>query len=144
MPSLQEIRQFNQRLVSMGNEPEVVREWGEELEDVPVPETGLDDDLSSLLSDTGELPEEQAAEPAGAPSGEEAPPDFSELLAEAAGGEEDFFGGVGEEPTGGAPQEASAAPGAEEGEPVVADEGDFSDFEALLGGMDEEPDAEEP
>lgn len=75
MPSLQDIRQFNARLIALGNEPEVVQEWGEELEDVPVPESGLDDDLSSLLSDTGSLDD--------APQQEAGVPDFSDLLADA-------------------------------------------------------------
>ena len=135
MPSLQDIRQFNQRLVSMGSEPEVVREWGEELEDVPVPEAGLDEDLSSLLSDTGEASEEPTPEPT-----DQAPPDFSELLAEAAGAEEE----PGEEP---GEEEAVPEPGEElgpepAGETEDVDEADFSDFEALLGGMEEEREAE--
>ncbi len=51
MPSLQDIRKFNNRLISMGDEPSVVRSWGEEVEEVPEPEEGVSSDLSDLLAD---------------------------------------------------------------------------------------------
>lgn len=51
MPSLEDIRQFNARLITLGDEPTVVQEWGEQVEDVEVPESAVDDDLASLLSD---------------------------------------------------------------------------------------------
>lgn len=177
MPSLQEIRQFNHRLVSMGSEPEVVREWGEELEDVAVPEAGLDDDLSSLLSDTGELSDEPMPV-----TEDEPPPDFSQLLDEEAApgddllgdlpGDEDAFPDAEDFDTEPEP-EAAPAPDVPDEEPFSFDElggdepepappgedsipgaaeatteadetdEDFSDFEALLGGMgDEDTDAE--
>ena len=53
MPSLQGIRQFNEHLTALGNEPEVVAGWGEDLEELSAPEEGLDSDLSTLLADTG-------------------------------------------------------------------------------------------
>ena len=141
MPSLQEIRQFNSRLTSLGNEPEVVREWGEELEDVEVPDAGLDDDLSSLLSDTGALEEEPAL--GDEPSPGEVPPPLSELLDEWAP----------ETPQAPETPEAAEGPEPDAGE-FALDEGDFSDFAALLGetgadaeppdAADAEPEAEEP
>ncbi|TVQ20343.1 MAG: hypothetical protein EA382_15270 [Spirochaetaceae bacterium] len=97
MPSLQDIRRFNARLISLGNEPEVVRSWGEEMEDVPEPEQGLDTDLSDLLSDSGPLDDE--------PLPRTRPPDFSQLLAEEAEpsdeptpGFDDAFDDAGAEP----------------------------------------------
>ena len=67
MPSLEDIRKFNARLVSLGDEPAVVAEWGEELEDVPEPEEGMDEELSSLLDDDLD---------------DDSPPDFNALLNE--------------------------------------------------------------
>ena len=81
MPSLEDIRQFNTRLITLGDEPEVVREWGEQVEDVAVPESAVDDELSSLLSDddadgvdagTDDLFADDVSEP----------PDFDSLLSE--------------------------------------------------------------
>ncbi|MFW5685902.1 MAG: periplasmic-type flagellar collar protein FlcA, partial [Spirochaetota bacterium] len=150
MPSLQEIRQFNNRLITMGSEPEVVRQWGEELEEVPVPEGGLDEDLSSLLSDTGEeagpptpdeLFEGEPAPPAGEPPAG-APADLESLLAEEAeeveeaesvrsADEEETEGAQAFEPTSAEPAELEPeGETPETGGPM--EEGDFSDFEALL------------
>jgi hypothetical protein len=77
MPALEDIRKFNTRLVSLGDEPAVVSEWGEELEDVPEPDEGMDEDLSSLLSEEGP-PDDQGA------------PSFEELLNEEADSPVDF------------------------------------------------------
>ncbi|MFW5689255.1 MAG: periplasmic flagellar collar protein FlcA [Spirochaetota bacterium] len=115
MPSLDEIRQFNNRLIAMGDEPEVVREWGEDLEDVAVPDAALDDDLSSLLSDSGELDEdefEDATAPAEEPSFDESP-DFSDLL--------------------------GAAEPEETDEPVAPETGEFDETGGFEPPADEEP-----
>jgi hypothetical protein len=75
MPSLEDIRKFNTRLVSLGDEPAVVAEWGEELEDVPEPEEGMDEELSNLLDDDLDS---------------DTPPDFNDLLNEEAESPLDF------------------------------------------------------
>jgi tetratricopeptide (TPR) repeat protein len=128
MPSLQDIREFNNSLVRLADEPEVVKGWGEEIEDLPEPSAGLDTDLSSLLADTGELggeAEDAAVDLAGGPDEEVSEPD--------------------------APSEGEAVPETPETEDVVpfdeldaqppsadvpgaSEEVDFSDFEALLSG----------
>ena len=60
MPSLQEVEQFKNILNEMGDEPEILAERDEEIEDVSPPEQGLPEGLSDLL----ETPEGEAAEPA--------------------------------------------------------------------------------
>ncbi len=49
MPSLQNIEQFKEILNALGNEPQILAERGEALEDVKPPEEGLPQDLSDLL-----------------------------------------------------------------------------------------------
>ncbi|MFW6329516.1 MAG: periplasmic flagellar collar protein FlcA, partial [Alkalispirochaetaceae bacterium] len=57
MPQIEDIEQFNETLVQTGNEPAILAERGEEIEEVSRPEEGLPGDLSDLLSDEGSLPE---------------------------------------------------------------------------------------
>lgn len=174
MPSLQEIREFNDSIVRLGNEPEVISRWGEEIEELPEPDQGLDTDLSSLLADTGDLatatdlPDTEPTEP------DIGAPDLSDLFGDdLSGGVETDADEIGLPPDSGtevsmgaelsadieptsdfeppeidveAGTEAEAEPSVEAGPPVdlgeadrsepigvsTADEGDFSDFEALL------------
>ncbi|TFG65356.1 MAG: tetratricopeptide repeat protein [Spirochaetales bacterium] len=58
MPALEDLEQFKAVLNTLGNEPAILEERGDKIEDVPPPEQGLPDDLSALL-DTGIEPEEQ-------------------------------------------------------------------------------------
>lgn len=51
MPSIQDIEKFNASLVTIGDEPAVLKERGEELEDVDQPGEGMPPDLSELLDD---------------------------------------------------------------------------------------------
>ena len=53
MPSLEQIKAFDQTLTSLGNEPEILRSWGEALEPVEPPPEGLSEDLSELLGESG-------------------------------------------------------------------------------------------
>ena len=57
MPSLQEVEQFKNILNELGDEPEILAERDEEIEDVLPPEQGLPEGLSDLL----ETPEGAAA-----------------------------------------------------------------------------------
>jgi len=101
MPSLQEIEQFKYILNELGDEPEILAERDEEIEDIPPPEQGMPEGLSDLFEAPEGEPPEQAGEGAeeepGAPGEEQqvpfpaAPPeqevDLSDLL-----GEEDLSG----------------------------------------------------
>ncbi len=49
MPRLEDIEQFKSDLNALGHEPSILAQRGERLEDVPVPESGLDADLDALL-----------------------------------------------------------------------------------------------
>jgi len=71
MPSLEQIEQFKEVLNQLGDEPAILAERGESLEDVPAPETGLPEDLTELLGDLGDLGPGTAEEPGG--EGVEAP-----------------------------------------------------------------------
>ncbi|MBU8913146.1 MAG: hypothetical protein KOO61_03925, partial [Spirochaetales bacterium] len=140
MPSLQDIREFNDSFVRLAGEPEVVREWGEEVEALPEADEGLDTDLSSLLADTGDLADAGEAADIDQIPAEEVPdesePDFSSLLgattddglSEDAGDVEDDFEAGGELP----PIEEFQEPAAVEAGEETDEEVDFSDFEALL------------
>lgn len=123
MPTREAIERFNRTLINLGNEPSVAAQRGEEIEDVAPPEEGLSDDLSDLLSETEETPED------GTP--EETPDQGEEA------------GGAGEEE---APSEAGTTE--EPAEESASEELDFSDQEALLSDLDElggeEPESEEP
>ena len=50
MPRLEDIEQFKSDLNALGHEPSILAERGERLEDVAVPEQGLDEDLDALLN----------------------------------------------------------------------------------------------
>ena len=157
MPSLQEIREFNDSLVRLAGEPEIISRWGEAVEALPEPDEGLDTDLSSLLADTGDLAEageisdidEMAEAPSEAP--DETGADFSDLLGEDAEADEapaaelpgpsfesvfDTEPDQDDEPTPDRDAEPDIGPAAVESDvdagPVPDDEIDFSDFEALL------------
>ncbi len=57
MPEIEEIEKFKEIVNSLGNEPSILAEKGEKIEDVPVPEEGLSDDISQLLDGfSGEEP----------------------------------------------------------------------------------------
>ncbi len=106
MPTLQEVEQFKAILNDLGDEPAILAEHGEEIEDVPPPEQGLPAGLSDLL---------ETEEDAGGPGAAEAPfageqaavgelePDF--VFEEVAG--EEAAGGQAAGPPAG--QEAAAA-----------------------------------
>ncbi len=141
MPSLQDIREFNDSFVRLADEPEIIREWGEEVEALPEADEGLDTDLSSLLADTGDL--EEAGEPVDIgqmPAEEvqdEAAPDFSDLLGASIEDDReddreddiaDDFEADEEFPPADEFQEPAAVEAGEETDEAI----DFSDFEALL------------
>lgn len=136
MPSLQDIRDFNSSLVRLADEERVVREWGEEIEDLPEPEEGLDNDLSSLLADTGDLSETAEAEDTEAAAAE---PEFADtaiddLLSDEVAeppADEGFELPEPEIPLQEPIEETPERPD-EPVEEVPADDVDFSDFEALL------------
>ena len=54
MPTLDEIKQLNEILVSLGSEPEILARKSEEIEDIPPPEQELSDDLKELLDTPGQ------------------------------------------------------------------------------------------
>ncbi len=54
MPRLEDIEQFKSDLNALGHEPSILAQRGERLEDVPVPESGLDADLDALLGTAGD------------------------------------------------------------------------------------------
>ena len=62
MPSLQEVEQFKSILNELGDEPEILAERDEEIEDVPPPEQGLPEGLSELLETPEGPPAEAGAE----------------------------------------------------------------------------------
>ncbi len=70
MPTLESIRRFEKALVSLGSEPDVLAERGEEIEEVVPPDETLPPDLHDLLAAEETLP---SAEPA-ARSGAALPP----------------------------------------------------------------------
>ena len=122
MPKLEEIEQFKAELNSLGHEPSILADRGERLEDVPMPASGLDEDLDALLNVPDETP---------APA-DEAPLDSIDEFEDQ---DEEFF----DLDTG----EDQIPPSAED------DEDDFSIPEDLLAGFDlngtedEEPSADE-
>ena len=80
MPDLESLDQFKNVVNSLGNEPQILEERGENFEDVPRPEQGLPEDLTDLLGDTEGLEEEETPD-----TGE----DLNELLEGFAGEEEE-------------------------------------------------------
>ena len=156
MPNLQEVEQFKNILNELGDEPEILAERDEEIEDVPPPEQGLPEGLSDLLETPEGAPTEapapageETAEEAGAPGELEqmplpqAPPeqevDLSDLL-----GEQDLSGldvmeGLqlpegepGAEAPPEAPAETSAEAPAEAPPETPAEEFSLEDFEFEL------------
>jgi tetratricopeptide (TPR) repeat protein len=149
MPSLNEVEQFKYLLNEMGDEPEILAERDEEIEDIPAPEQGLPEGLSDLFETPEGTPEEpgleavpgqqppepsleQPAAPAAAPAEEAV--DLSDLL-----GDEDLSGldildGVElpeGEPEAAAPEvEAPEAAGEAEEGPVEAAEFELPEIEA--------------
>ncbi len=121
MPSLQEVEQFKNILNELGDEPEILAERGEEIEDIPPPDQGMPEGLSDLLKTPEGAPEEpgpeevpgeppsvpsleQPAVPVAAPAEQEV--DLSDLL-----GDEDLSGLdilEGIELPEGVPEEAAA------------------------------------
>ncbi|MBN2051574.1 MAG: hypothetical protein JW760_14070 [Spirochaetales bacterium] len=59
MPSLQDIEQFKAYLNSLGNEPEILAQRGETIQDIKQPEAGLGEDLSDLFDQEAPLEEEE-------------------------------------------------------------------------------------
>ena len=87
MPSLQEVEQFKAILNELGDEPEILVERGEEIEDVSPPEQGLPEGLSDLLEGEAagpEIPgpeaEEAPVEPFPAETAEAVPPPEEEAI----------------------------------------------------------------
>jgi tetratricopeptide (TPR) repeat protein len=77
MPSLQEVEQFKSILNELGDEPEILAERDEEIEDIPPPDQGLPEGLSDLLTTpegAAEPAVEGVAEEPGAPEQPGAPP----------------------------------------------------------------------
>jgi tetratricopeptide (TPR) repeat protein len=168
MPSQQDIDRFNETLIQLGNEPEILSERGERLEHVSAPEEGLTPDLDALLSDTaveeGEGGEAAEAPPEGAPSSsdEEAGPegfDFSGIstpdefvdlgLDEALEEPEEGEGGEAAEPAAAEEHEEPEAPdeaaGLEETEapeegPEPEEDEAFAEAEDLLEELSDEGD----
>ncbi len=54
MPSLEQIKTFDQTLTTLGNEPEILKSWGEPLEPAEPPPEHLSDDISTLLGEQDE------------------------------------------------------------------------------------------
>ncbi len=52
MPQLKDIEQFKNSLRLLGNEPEILSQWGETYVDEPIPEQKVPDDLAGLLDDS--------------------------------------------------------------------------------------------
>jgi len=74
MPSQQEVEQFKNLLNELGDEPEILAEREEEIEDIPPPEQGLPEGLSDLLETPEGAPEEPevpVSAPAAAPGEQE-------------------------------------------------------------------------
>ena len=69
MPSLQEVEQFKNFLNELGDEPEILAERDEEIEDVSPPEQGLPEGLSDLLEPPEGAPVEAAVQGAAAEPG---------------------------------------------------------------------------
>jgi tetratricopeptide (TPR) repeat protein len=125
MPTLQEVEQFKAILNELGDEPEVLAERGEEIEDVPPPEQGLPAGLSDLL-DT----EEQA----GAPGAEEAPVTGEQAGSGEPEGDFGFEETAGQEAAG---REAAGPPAGREA-PAAEEQIDLSGLasEEEIAGLD--------
>jgi len=126
MPNLQEIEQFKNILNQMGDEPEVLAERDEEIEDIAPPERGMPEGLDELLQTPEGTPagagmEAEVEQPPGEPAGDQPPPfavappeqdvDLSDLL-----GDQDLAGIDSLEGIG-----PSAAPEASEGAEAPAE-----------------------
>ncbi|MFP4484313.1 MAG: periplasmic-type flagellar collar protein FlcA, partial [Spirochaetaceae bacterium] len=138
MPTREAIERFNRTLISLGNEPSIAAQRGEEIEEVAPPEEGLPDDLSDLLGEPGEgteVPEEFGPEEPGPEESE--PP--AEPPSEAEEGPEPPL------PEAEPPEEAAV--GEEPEYPEAEEDFDFSDQEALLSSLEgfgeEETEAED-
>ncbi len=126
MPSLENIEKFKSVLNQLGDEPGILEERGEHLEDVPVPEEGLPDDLSALLGDVeAEL---------GIPEDEEEG-ELDQLPADFAGGDTGEAGDV----TSGFGDEAIL----DELEDVLADTGEEGPPPEEKGPLGEQPEPDE-
>ncbi|MBA7593059.1 hypothetical protein ES708_35269 [subsurface metagenome] len=81
MPSLQEVEQFKYLINELGDEPGILAEREEEIEDIPPPEQGLPEGLSDLLeTPEGALKEPvQEAVPGEQPEAPAAPPSEQEV-----------------------------------------------------------------
>ena len=81
MPSLQEVEQFKYLINELGDEPEILAERDEEIEDIPPPEQGLPEGLSDLLETPEGAPEESGPEavPGEQPAAPAAPPAEQEV-----------------------------------------------------------------
>ena len=64
MPTRDAIERFNRTLISLGNEPSIAAQRGEEIEDVTPSEEGLPEDLSDLLGEGGDEDYDYSAEEA--------------------------------------------------------------------------------
>lgn len=78
MPSLQEVEQFKNLFNELGDEPQILAERDEEIEDVPPPEQGLPEGLSDLLETPEGAPEELGPEPGPEPVPGEPPSEPSQ------------------------------------------------------------------
>ncbi|MCF7928550.1 MAG: hypothetical protein K9L68_06225, partial [Spirochaetales bacterium] len=85
MPDIQSIEQFKQQLNSIGDEPAILAERGEQIENIEPPEEGLPADLDELLGGAAEdVGEAEEAEEAEEPEEAEEIPDFEEVEEEPA------------------------------------------------------------
>ena len=151
MPTLEQIKEFSRVLTSLGSEPEIMAEAGEEIEEPAPPEEGLSEDLQELLR----KPPTPTARPTGEEELEGEGLDFESLFGdeqealegldelpmdfqEAAGGPEpDRPAAASEEVAEEVPEEVSPEAAPEEAEPEI---------EEPLPGLEEielEPEAPE-
>ncbi len=154
MPDIGNIENFKTDLNSLGNEPSILEERGEKMEDVPPPEEGLPGDLDDLLSDTSDLEDEppQSEEPPGPdaeqPETEEPDDegsDIDELLSDF-GDLDDLTEEEGAEPISEPEEEAPEAEGQMPEEPEAEEEGGPEEVDSLdeeLSAFEEEAGGEE-
>ncbi|GAB1433178.1 tetratricopeptide repeat protein [Spirochaetota bacterium] len=117
MPNLQEIERFKNSIKSLGKEAEVLARWGESWQDTKAPESGVPDDLASLL----DLDDASALE------------DGTTFDTELSGGENDAAGQAMDDSFG-----DSTSGQVPDGQP----EDDFSDFLESMQMDDQTPEAE--
>ncbi len=139
MPKLQDIEQFKSEILSLGNEPSIMAGRGETVRDVPQPEEGLSEDLSSLLDEVDQelgLDSPETPETLETSGPEPAPPDLEPPLPPLDDEDEAFDG-----------EDLSDATETDDTETDATETSDLDDFLASFDGvegMEDEDEAEEP